>query len=188
MSMRSLIVIALVSAPLAAQPARPAPANRDRFADPIPAAEYPAYVRRDAAVDPTILKLWDEGRNRSQAMTLAQVLMDRHGQRLTGSPQSDAAQAWMVDTYTTWGVGARRERYGTWLGWSKGVAHVDLIAPRVRSLEATVLAWSPSTGGRPIEGEVIAYPAEISSPEAFDAWLPNVKGKVFLMSVPRLSC
>ena len=188
MSFRSLIIMVLVSAPLAAQPARPAPVNRDRFADPIPAAEYPTYVRRDAASNPTILKLWDEGMNRSQAMTLAQVLMDRHGQRLTGSPQSDAAQAWMVETYETWGVGARRERYGTWLGWSKGVAHVDLISPRVRSLEATALAWSPSTGGRPIEGEVIAYPAEISSPEAFDAWLPTVKGKVFLMSVPRLSC
>lgn len=188
MSFRSLIILALVSAPLAAQPARPAPANRDRFADPIPAAEYPAYVRRDAASDPTILRLVDEGMNRSQAMTLAQVLMDRHGQRLTGSPQSDAAQAWMVETYASWGVAARRERYGTWLGWSKGVAHVDLIAPRVRSLEATALAWSPSTGGRPIEGEVIAYPANISTPEAFDAWLPNVKGKIFLMSVPRLSC
>ncbi len=188
MSFRSLIVLALVSAPLFAQPARPAPANRDRFADPIPAAEYPAYVRRDAATNPTILKLWDEGMNRSQAMTLAQVLMDRHGQRLTGSPQSDAAQEWLVETYKTWGVGARRERYGTWQGWNKGVTHVDLISPRVRSLEATALAWSPSTGGRPIEGEVIAYPADISTPDAFDAWLPNVKGKIFLMSVPRLSC
>ncbi|MCE9601365.1 MAG: M20/M25/M40 family metallo-hydrolase [Gemmatimonadetes bacterium] len=188
MSLRSLVMLALVAAPLAAQPARPAPANRDRFADPIPAAEYPAYVRRNAANDPTILRLVDEGMNRSQAMTLAQVLMDRHGQRLTGSPQSDAAQAWMVETYASWGVGARRERYGTWLGWSKGVAHVDLIAPRVRSLEATALAWSPSTGGRPIEGDVIAYPANISTPEAFDAWLPNVKGRIFLMNVPRLSC
>ena len=189
MSFRSLIVLALVSAPLVAQPVRPAaPANRDRFADPIPAAEYPAYVRRDAATDPTILKLWDEGMNRSQAMTLAQVLMDRHGQRLTGSPQSDAAQEWLVETYKSWGVSALRERYGTWLGWNKGVTHVDLIAPRVRSLEAVALAWSPSTGGRPIEGEVIAYPANISTPDAFDAWLPNVKGKVFLMSVPRLSC
>ena len=188
MSLRSLIVLALVSAPLVAQPARPAPANRDRFADPIPAAEYPAYVRRDAVTNPTILNLWDEGMNRSQAMTLAQVLMDRHGQRLTGSPQSDAAQEWLVETYTTWGVSARRERYGTWAGWNKGVTHVDLISPRVRSLEATALAWSPSTGGRPIEGEVIAYPANISTPDAFDAWLPNVKGKIFLMSVPRLSC
>lgn len=188
MSVRPFIVLALASAPLIAQPPRPAPANRDRFADPIPAAEYPAYVRRDAATNPTILKLWDEGMNRSKAMTLAQVLMDRHGQRLTGSPQSDVAQAWLVETYKSWGVNARRERYGTWLGWNRGVTHVDLVAPRVRSLEAVALAWSPSTAGRPIEGEVIAYPAEISTPDAFDAWLPNVKGKVFLMSVPRLSC
>lgn len=189
MSLRSIIAVALVSAPLVAQPPRqPAPANRDRFADPIPTAEYPAYVRRDAATNPTILRIQDEGMNRSQAMTLAQVLMDRHGQRLTGSPQSDAAQEWLVNTYESWGVNARRERYGTWLGWKGGVAHVDLISPRVRSLEAVALAWSPSTGGRPIEGDVIAYPANIATPEAFDAWLPNVKGKIFLMNVPRLSC
>lgn len=189
MSFRSLIALALVSAPLMAQPGRPAaPVNRDRSADPIPAAEYPAYVRRDAVTNPAILRLLDEGMNRSQAMTLAQVLMDRHGQRLTASPQSDGAQDWLVNTYASWGVSARRERYGTWLGWNRGVTHVDLIAPRVRSLEAVALAWSPSTGGAPIEGEAIAYPANISTPDAFDAWLPNVKGKIFLMSVPRLSC
>ena len=196
MSVRPLLALTLVAAtlaaplraPLGAQPGRAAaPAARDRFADLVPAAEWAPYIRRDAALSPVIQRLWDEGMTRSQAMTLAQVLMDRHGQRLTGSPQSDAAQDWLVSTYRSWGVNARRERYGTWLGWNRGVTHVDLVAPRVRSLEATAMAWSPATP-RPVEAEVIAYPEGITTPDAFDAWLPNVRGKVLLLNVPRLSC
>src|SRR5690606_24747812 len=109
------------------------------------------------------------------------------GQRMTASPHSEAAQDWLVKTYQSWGVSARKERYGTWLGWKRGVTHVDLIAPRVRTLEAYALAYSPGMR-RPAEGAVIAYPENIKTPAEFDAWLPNVKGKFFLMSVPRLSC
>lgn len=198
MSSRALFTLAFVAAAaaslavpltaaLAAQPAQSAPTDRDRFADPIPVAQYPAYVRRDAATDAGVLRILDEGMRRSQSQTLAQVLMDRHGQRLTGSPQSDAAQDWMVQTYTSWGVNARREQYGTWLGWDRGVTHVDLIAPRVRTLEATAMAWSPATP-RPVEAEVITYPSGIATPEAFDAWVPSVRGKIFMMNAPRLSC
>jgi len=193
-SLRSLLLLSLLAAPLVAQrPAGPGgpngmpPAPRDRMVDPIPAAEYPSYVRKSPATNATIQKIWDEGMTRSQAMSLGQVFLDQYGQRLTGSPQSDAALDWLVRTYAGWGVSARKERYGTWLGWNKGVTHLDLIAPRVRSLEATAMAWSPSTNGT-IEGEVVAYPLGISTPEAFDAWLPNVRGKFFAMNVPRLSC
>ena len=184
----ALLTLALPLAPARAQrPEAPAPAPRDRMADPIPEAEWPAYVRRTAPSDATILRIWEEGMTRSQAMTLAQVLMDRYGQRLTGSPQSDAAQEWLAGQYAAWGIPARRERYGTWLGWERGVTHLDLVSPRVRSLEATAMAWSPRTR-RPVEAEVVAYPTGVSTPEAFDAWLPAVKGKYFAMHVPRLSC
>ena len=89
MSIRAFIALALASAPLVAQPPRQAaPTNRDRFADPIPAAEYPAYVRRDAATDPTILRIRDEGMNRSQAMTLAVETQRR--------PDSDSASDVMI--------------------------------------------------------------------------------------------
>jgi carboxypeptidase Q len=189
--LRSLIALVLIATPLVAQPGggRGGPATaQNPMARPIAPEEYPAHVRKDAPTDPTIQKLWDEGMTRSQAMSLAQVLLDPLGQRLTGSPQSDAAQDWMVKSYAAMGISARKERYGTWLGWSRGVTHVDLVSPRVRSLEATALAWSPNTGGRPVEGEVITYPADVTTPEQFDAWLPNVKGKIFLLNPPRLSC
>ena len=162
--------------------------TRNPMADPIPLDTTPSYIRRTPVDNPIIRRIWDEGMNRSQAMTLAQQLMDPIGQRLTGSPQSDLAQEWAVRTFTGWGVTARRERYGTWLGWERGVSHVDLIAPRVRSLEAMAMAFSPSTGRRPLEGAVVAWPEGVTTAEQFEAWLPNVKGKFFLLNVPRLSC
>jgi carboxypeptidase Q len=176
------------STAMAQRPGGAPPVLRNPMATPIPAAEYPAYVRTTDATDPVIRRIWTEGMTRSQAMTLAQVLLDPLGQRLTASPQSEKAQDWLVDTYKGWGVTARKERYGTWLGWERGVTHVDLVSPRVRSLEATALAWSPSTGGRPVEGEVVTYPTDVTTPEQFEAWLPTVRGKIFLMSAPRLSC
>ncbi|MEX2181440.1 MAG: M20/M25/M40 family metallo-hydrolase [Gemmatimonadaceae bacterium] len=188
----ALVLLAIAAASLSAQPpagaAQPPMGARNRLADPIPPDSYPAHIRRTPATDAVIQRIWDEGMNRSQAMTLAQQLLDPLGQRLTGSPQMEASQDWIVRQYAGWGVSARKERYGTWEGWSRGVTHVDLLAPRVRTLEATALAWSPSTGGRPIEAEVIAPPAGFTTPEQFDAWLPNVRGKIYLMSAARLSC
>jgi carboxypeptidase Q len=188
---RALVAVALIAPLLSAQApagaARPPQGDRNPMADPINIESVPAYIRRTPATDATIQRIWDEGMNRSQAMTLAQQLMDPLGQRMTGSPQSDAAQDWLLKTYQSWGVTARKERYGTWLGWERGVTHVDLISPRVRSLEATALAYSPGMQ-RPATGDVIAYPANVTTPEEFDAWLPNVRGKFFLMNAPRLSC
>ena len=163
-------------------------AARDPMAEPIAAEGAPAHLRTTPPTNATIQRIWDEGMNRSQAMTLAQQLTDPIGQRLTGSPQMDVAQDWLVRTYADMGVTAKKERYGTWNGWNRGITHVDLIAPRVRSLEAYALAWSPSTGGRPVEGDVVTYPMHVTTGAEFDAWLPNVRGKIFLMSAPRLSC
>lgn len=186
-----LLAVALATPAVAATAQRPGgapPVLRNPMATPIPPNEYPAYVRTSDPTDATIRRIWTEGMSRSQAMTLAQVLLDPLGQRLTASPQSEKAQDWLVDTYKGWGVAARKEPYGQWIGWDRGVTHVDLVSPRVRSLEATALAWSPGTGGQPVEGEVVTYPVDAATPEQFDAWLPNVRGKIFLMSAPRLSC
>ncbi len=188
---RALLAVALVAPLLSAQTpagqAQPSMGERNPMADPINLESVPAYIRRTPPSDATIQRIWDEGMNRSQAMTLAQQLMDPLGQRMTGSPQSDAAQDWLLKTYQSWGVTARKERYGTWMGWRRGVTHVDLIGPRVRTLEAHALAYSPGMR-RPAEGEVVAFPLNVTSPEEFEAWLPNVRGKFFLLSVPRLSC
>ena len=122
----------------------------------------------------------------SRVEPLAQALMDSIGPRLTGSPGEAAAHAWAVARYREWGIDARSERYGTWTEWRRGITHVDLVRPRVRSLEATLLAWSPGTSG-PVEAEAVALPAAATR-EEFDAWLAGAKGKWVLVSQPPLTC
>ncbi|MDX2193287.1 MAG: M20/M25/M40 family metallo-hydrolase [Gemmatimonadales bacterium] len=154
---------------------------------PIPAESLPAWVRKTAPADPVIQRIWDEGMQRSQVTRLSQELMDGVGGRLTGSPAGVQASEWAQRQYRGWGVTARAERYGTWLGWERGVSHIDLVAPRVKTLEGMTLAWSPGTNGKDVEAEVIMVP-EVGTPEQFQAWLPQAKGKFVLTSAPQLSC
>jgi hypothetical protein len=76
----------------------------------------------------------------SQAYALAQALMDSIGPRLTGTPGIRSGNDWLVARYREWGITARNVQYGTWRGWRRGVTHVDLVVPRIRTLEATMLA------------------------------------------------
>ena len=139
-----------------------------------------------SADDPVILAMWEEGIERSSAGTLAQLLLDSLGPRLTGTPGSEAASRWVIDTYRSWGIEARAEPYGTWRGWRRGVTHVDLLEPRVRTLEATMLAWSPGTPG-PVTGAVVALPL-ITSPDTPEAFFASTRGKFVLLTAPEPSC
>ena len=137
--------------------------------------------------DPMIRAIWEEGINNSHAYPLAQVLLDSIGPRLTGTPGQLAANAWAERTLASWGIEARNEQYGTWMGWRRGVSHVDLLGPRVRSLDAVLLAWSPGTGGAPIEGGTVIL-ADPSDSTAFAAWLPRVENKFVLVTFAQPTC
>ena len=144
-------------------------------------------AQRLATDDPVLQGIWDEAMNNSEFETLAQALLDSIGPRLTASPGIEAAQDWAVTMLRSWGVEARTEQYGTWEGWDRGPSHVDLIEPRVRSLEGRILAWSPGTGGRPTEGGV-TYPPEIRSPADWQSFLGTVAGKWVMLSAPEPTC
>ena len=141
------------------------------------------------AVDDAILRrIWAIETDSSQLPQLAQALFDSLGPRLTASPGMTAAQNWLLARYTAWGITARKEQYGTWRGWRRGTSHVDLVAPRVRSLEATMLAWSPGTPrGRPVRAGVVILP-DVADSSAFAAWLPQAKGKFVLISLAQPTC
>jgi len=131
-------------------------------------------------------RIWEEGIERSQTRTLAQVLMDSIGPRLAGSPEFDSAGAWLLAMYERWGVPARKEEYGTWRGWRQGALHVDMMAPRSQTLEAELLAYSPGSDG-PVEGEVVVPPAGLTE-ESASQWLETVAGKYVLTSSPEPMC
>jgi hypothetical protein len=149
-----------------------------------------SVVRGDPTGDATVQRIYDEGMHHSQTASLAQVLMDSIGPRLTGSAANRAANDWLVRTYTAWGVPVHNEQYGTWRDWTRGPSQVEMVAPRTRLLEATMLAWSPSTPPGGATGDVVMLPpvAEVSDSAGFAHWLAGIKGKFVMMSAPLLSC
>ena len=140
-----------------------------------------------AQSDPTADRIFRLGMDSSRVQQLSQALLDSIGPRLTGSPGMKAASDWVINSYKSWGIDASRENYGTWRGWRRGVSHIDLIQPRVRSLEGTMLAWSPGTNGRPVTAEAIVLPKFADSTE-FVKWLPQARGKIVLLSPPWPTC
>jgi carboxypeptidase Q len=136
--------------------------------------------------NPVLHRIWTVGMDSSQAYALAQSLTDSIGPRLTGTPQIKAGNDWLVSKYRQWGIPASNVQYGTWRGWQRGITHVDLVAPRVRTLEATMLAWSPGTKGK-VEGAAVVLP-DVTTGAEFERWLPQVKGKFVLVSFAQPSC
>ncbi|MBD0287946.1 MAG: M20/M25/M40 family metallo-hydrolase, partial [Flavisolibacter sp.] len=131
-----------------------------------------------------VQQIVSEVNENSQLEKLAHELFDVIGPRLVGTPQMQQAHDWAVTTYKNWGITARNEKWGEWRGWQRGITHIDLIYPRVRSLEGMQLAWSPNTGGKTITAETIIIP-EVTDSIAFKQWLPSVKGKFILISMPQ---
>ena len=155
---------------------------------PFLAAGFPghSFAQTFRTDDPVIRRMWDLGMNASQTEELAHSLIDSIGPRLAGSPELLAAQDWLMSTYESWGVEARKEEYGEWRGWRQGTLHVDLVAPRVQTLEAEMLAWSPATNG-PVDGTVVMPPMGLT-PANLPAWLESVRGRFVMISAPEPMC
>lgn len=103
------------------------------------------FTSNHVAAQTVIEKIVQEETKNSQLQTLAHELLDGIGPRLVGTPQMKKANDWAVDKYASWGISARNEQWGEWKGWERGITHIDMLYPRVKSLEGTQLSWSPST-------------------------------------------
>lgn len=189
-SAAALALCALASIPrarAAAQtPAAPGTTTSQAPAGPAvgrPAPGVPAFP----TADPVLRRLYALGMDSSRAAAFLQTLSDSIGPRLTGTPNLQRGHDWLVRTYSALGITARNERVGTWRGWQRGASHVDLVAPRVRTLEGTLLAWSPGTRGRDVTAPVVLLPA-VADSAAFAAWLPSARGKFVLVSMPQPTC
>ena len=136
-----------------------------------------------AQQDPTVSAIIKEANENSQLKRMSHELMDGVGPRLVGSSKMVQASDWAISQYQQYGITARRENYGTWRGWDRGITHVDMISPWTKSLEATQLAFSPATK-KAVKGETIIL-AEVADSAAFQQWLPNVKGKFVLVAMPQ---
>jgi carboxypeptidase Q len=151
------------------------------------AAVAPAGAQTFPAADPVLERIWALGMENSQTERLAQALLDSVGPRLSGTPDQKRGNDWLVKMYSGWGIDARNEQVGTWRGWRRGVSHIDMLEPRVRTLEGTMLGYSPGTGRRDVIANTIILPRFADS-TAFVRWLPNARDRYVLVSAPQPTC
>ena len=98
--------------------------------------------------DATIRRIYAIGMDSSLLEAEAHALFDSIGPRLMGSPDLKRAEAWLVRMYTGFGITAREEQYGTWRGWERGPSHIDLVSPRVRTLQGQMWATARARAAR----------------------------------------
>ena len=147
----------------------------------------PAAGQESQSSEPLLARIWTLGMDSSLTEPLAQVLFDSIGPRLTGTALQKSGNDWLVRTYASWGIAARNEKSGIWRGWRRGHSHIDLVAPRVRSLEGTMLGFSPGTRKKNLTAGTIILPRFADS-AAFTRWLPQAKGKLVLVAAPQPTC
>lgn len=135
-------------------------------------------------------KIRREATDNSQIMPTLHVLTDVHGPRLTGSPSLKAAQEWVVQETTRWGL--RNAKLEPWNfghpGWANERLSVHAIAPFKDALVAEALAWTPGTNGA-ITAQVVqlvipSAPTKDALTKFFDDHRARVKGKFVLVGQP----
>jgi len=161
------------------------------------------------AADPNdpIVRIKDEGMNRSQVMQTLSYLSDVIGPRLTSSPGAKRANEWTRDKLTAWGLqNSHLEAWGPFgRGWTLKRFSAQVTAPLDIPLIAYPKAWSPSVKVMPPAAPVdpkskkkVAEPAPapgsvVTSDVVFmdarteadlDKFKGQLKGKIVLMSQP----
>jgi hypothetical protein len=136
-----------------------------------------------------------EATENSQIMKTLHVLTDLYGPRLTGSPALKAAGEWSATRMLEWGfdsAGLVPWEFGH-AGWTNERAAGFIVSPVKDSLVFEVLAWTPSTGNKGVEGVVIGSAVRLMIPERptrdeldsyFDSMRSRVAGKMVLVGKP----
>jgi carboxypeptidase Q len=142
--------------------------------------------QQQAAIDPNdpIVKIRDEGLNRSQVMQTLSYLSDVIGPRLTASPGMKRANEWTRDTMTKWGLqNAHLEAWGPFgRGWTLKRFSAQVTDPLNIPLIAYPKAWSPSTNG-PLSADVIYFDAKDEADMA--RFKGQLRGKIVLTAAMR---
>lgn len=149
---------------------------------------YAAFAQQPAAPPPDpndpIVRIRDEGMNRSQVMQTLSYLSDVIGPRLTASPGMKRANNWTRDTLEKWGLqNAKLESWGPFgRGWTLKRFSAQVIEPQAIPLIAYPKAWSPGTNG-PVTAEVVYFDAKDEADMA--RFKGQLKGKIVLISPVR---
>jgi carboxypeptidase Q len=131
-----------------------------------------------------IVRIKDEGMNRSKVMETLSYLSDVIGPRLTASPGLKRANEWTRDTLTKWGLqNAHLESWGPFgRGWSLKRFSAQVIDPLSIPLIAYPKAWSPSLPA-PLTADVVYLDARTE--EELAAFKGKLKDKIVLTTPMR---
>jgi hypothetical protein len=139
-----------------------------------------------ATPDPNdpIVRIKDEGMNRSQVMQTLSYLSDVIGPRLTASPGMKRSNEWTRDQLTKWGLqNAHLETWGPFgRGWSLKRFSAQVSEPLDIPLIAYPKAWSPGTEG-PITADVVYVDARNEA--ELERFKGQLKGKIVLTAPMR---
>ena len=150
---------------------------------------YAAFGQQPGAPPPAdpndpIVRIKDEGMNRSQVMQTLSYLSDVIGPRLTASPGMKRANNWTRETLEKWGMqNAHLEAWGPFgRGWSLKRFSAQVVDPLNIPLIAYPKAWSPATKG-PITGDVVYLDAKNEAD--LEQYKGKLKGAIVLTQAPR---
>lgn len=173
---------------------RPAPQTPDTETDATasvapesiapPANESAAPAAPTTTSTDPIVRIRDEGLNRSQVMKTLSYLADVIGPRLTASPSQRRASAWVQERLTSWGLqNAHQEAWGSFgKGWSLKRFSAEVIEPQTIPLIAYPKAWSPGFA-KPLTGPVVYFHATTESD--FEKYRGKLRGAIVLLNPAR---
>lgn len=176
-----LLLIFSLFAPSAIYAQRPAAPSAVQTSSQ-PTAQAQSAQQPAATPDPNdpIVRIKDEGMNRSQVMTTLSYLSDVIGPRLTGSPNMKRSNEWTRDQLTKWGLqNAHLEAWGPFgRSWELKEFSAQVIAPQAIPLIAFPKAWSP--GVNIPSGEVVYVDAKDEND--LQRFKGKLRGKIVLTS------
>lgn len=138
------------------------------------------------APDPNdpVVRIKDEGMNRSQVMQTLSYLSDVIGPRLTASPGMRRANEWTRDQLTKWGLqNAHLEAWGTFgRGWTLRRFSAQVTDPTAIPLIAYPKAWSPGLSS-PLTADVVYIDAKTEAD--LEKYKGKLNGKIVLTAATR---
>jgi carboxypeptidase Q len=163
--------------------ARPAAATRKNQPANLPVTKAQGPPQQPTPTpDPNdpIVRIKDEGLNRSKVMETLSYLSDVIGPRLTGSPNMKRANEWTRDQLTRWGLqNAHLEAWGPFgRSWELKEFSAQVIAPQTIPLIAYPKAWSPGVN---IPGADVVY-FDAKDDTALQSFKGKLRGKILLTS------
>src|SRR6266404_4641222 len=172
LSLCPLIIFAQQPAQTSSTPAATAAQQPGQQATPTPDPNDP------------IVRIKEEGMNRSQVMQTLSYLSDVIGPRLTASPGMKRSNNWTRETLEKWGMqNAHLEAWGPFgRGWSLKRFSAQVSEPLDIPLIAYPKAWSPATNGA-VMGNVVYLDAKTEAD--LEKYRGKLKGAIVLTQAPR---